>query len=81
LNWPSLIRNAVFLGLAAPFSTIAILIGLGAVSALLIFTRVLWVVILFSAWALTENVALQRLVRLFRERQEGGQQPENAESE
>jgi uncharacterized membrane protein YesL len=71
LGWGMLFRNALFLALASPFSTVAILIGLSAVSALLIFTRVLWVVILFSAWALTENVALQRLVRLFRERQEG----------
>lgn len=80
LSWPLLLRNAIFLGLAAPFSTIAILIGLGAVSALLIFTRVLWVIILFSAWAITENVALQRLVRMFRERQEGGP-PESVESD
>ncbi|HWE62062.1 MAG TPA: hypothetical protein VHB98_10150 [Chloroflexota bacterium] len=75
LGWALLIRNAIFLGLAAPFSTVAILVGLSAVTALLIFTRVLWAVILFSAWALTANVALQRLVRLFRERQEGTQDP------
>jgi uncharacterized membrane protein YesL len=71
LPWRLLLRNAIFLGLAAPLSTIAILIGLSAVSALLALTRVLWVFILFSAWALTENVALQRLVRIFHERQEG----------
>lgn len=71
LRWPLLLRNALFLSLAAPLSSIAILISLGAATLLLTYvTRVLWVFLLFSIWALTETVALQRLVRIFRERQE-----------
>jgi uncharacterized membrane protein YesL len=70
LAWRALLRNALFLALAAPFSTVAILLSLGVLSLLLTYvTRVLWTVALFNIWALTENVALQRLVRIFRDRQ------------
>lgn len=66
--WPQLFRNAFFLALAAPFSTVAMLAGLSALSALFIFTRVFWTLALFILWAITENVALGRLVRIFNER-------------
>lgn len=70
LTWGVLARNSVLLAMAAPFSTIAILLSLGLLSALLILIRIGVVLAIFSIWALTENVALIRLIRLFRARQE-----------
>lgn len=69
-SWAVLFRNSVLLALAAPFSTVAMLVALSAVSALLIAIRVGAVLLLFSVWALTENVSLVRLIRVFRARQE-----------
>jgi uncharacterized membrane protein YesL len=71
VGWGMLARNAVFLALAAPFSTIAIMLVLSALSAVLVVTRIGAVLALFTIWAVTENVALVRLVRLFAARQEG----------
>ena len=68
-TWPVLLRTSVLLALAAPFSTVGLLLGLGVVSVLLVAIRVGAVLLLFSVWALTENVALIRLIRLFRARQ------------
>ena len=69
LGWKLVARNALFLALAAPFSTVGLLLLLAVLTGLLIASSVLWLLFLFALWALTENVALQRLVRLFRERQ------------
>lgn len=68
LPWRTVLRNAVFLALAAPFSTLGLLLMLTAFSGVLIVSRVLWLLFLPFFWAVTENVALQRLVRIFRER-------------
>jgi uncharacterized membrane protein YesL len=70
LDWKLVGRNALFLALAAPFSTVGLLLLVVVLSGLLIASSVLWLLFLFPLWALTENVALQRLVRVFRERQE-----------
>jgi uncharacterized membrane protein YesL len=69
-TWPVLFRNSILLALAAPFSTVAALAALGVVSVLLVAIRVGAVLLLFSVWALTENVVLIRLIRIFRARQE-----------
>jgi len=79
LSWGLLVRNSALLALAAPFSTIAILVVLSALSAVLIAIRIGWLLLLFVAWAVTENVALQRLVRIFRERQQSSTTPEPTE--
>ena len=71
VRWGLLIRNSVFLALAAPFSAIAILLVLSALSGVLVVIRIGVVLAIFPIWALTENVALVRLVRIFRAQQEG----------
>lgn len=68
-SWSVLFRNSILLALAAPFSTVAMLAALGVVSVLLVAIRVGAVLLLFSVWALTENVVLIRLIRIFRARQ------------
>lgn len=68
LPWRTVLRNAVFLALAAPVSTIGLLLMLFALSGVLIASRVLWLLFLVFIWAITENVALQRLIRIFRAR-------------
>ena len=78
LAWRPLFRNSLFLALAAPFSTVALLLSLSLIGVLLAATKVLWAVGLFSIWALTENVALQRLIRNFRARQ--GDEPDQLEA-
>lgn len=70
LGWRVMLRNAFYISMASPFSTIGLLVALSALSAVLIASRVLWLLFAFAAWALVENVALQRLVRIFRERQQ-----------
>jgi hypothetical protein len=69
LEWKMLLRNAVFLALAAPFSTIAMLLLLTAASALLALTTVGGLAFLFCIWGVTQNVCMGRLIRLFRARQ------------
>lgn len=70
LGWKALFRNSLFLAMAAPLSTIGLLVGLTLTSALLIFTRVGVFIAFFAVWAVAENLAVQRLVRLFRQKQE-----------
>ncbi|MDB5059153.1 MAG: hypothetical protein JWO59_2625 [Chloroflexi bacterium] len=70
LSWRLLARNSFFLGLAAPASTLAMVVLLTLLSAVLVITKVGVLVFLFPVWAVTENVALMRLVRKFRARQE-----------
>jgi uncharacterized membrane protein YesL len=77
VGWGLLFRNAFFLALAAPFSTIAGLLVLTLLSVVLVVIRIGVVLLLFTMWALTQNVALIRLVRIFRARQEGeSEQPD-----
>jgi hypothetical protein len=56
--------------MAAPLSAVALLAGLTVVSALLILTRIGVFIAFFVIWALAENLALQRLVRIFHAKQE-----------
>ncbi|HXT35541.1 MAG TPA: hypothetical protein VN837_08190 [Chloroflexota bacterium] len=70
LSWKLLFRNTFFLAMAAPISAVALLAGLTVASALLILTRIGVFIAFFVIWALAENVALQRLVRIFQAKQE-----------
>ncbi len=70
LSWRLLLRNSLFLALAAPISTIALLVGLGVVGGLLILIRVGVFIAFFAIWAVAENLALQRLVRTFNRKKE-----------
>jgi len=70
LSWKLLFRNTFFLAMAAPLSTIGLLAGLTVASALLVLTRVGVFIALFVIWALAENLAVQRLVRIFQAKQE-----------
>ncbi|MGH2410081.1 MAG: YesL family protein [Chloroflexota bacterium] len=70
LSWKLLFRNTFFLAMAAPLSAVALLAGLTVASALLIFTRIGVFIAFFVIWALAENLALQRLVRIFQAKQE-----------
>ncbi|HEY8283251.1 MAG TPA: hypothetical protein VIJ28_02575 [Chloroflexota bacterium] len=70
LSWKLLFRNTFFLAMAAPLSAVALLAGLTVVSALLILTRIGVFIAFFVIWALAENLALQRLVRIFHAKQE-----------
>jgi uncharacterized membrane protein YesL len=70
MSWRLLARNSFFLALAAPVSTLLMVISLTLVSAILTVTRIGPFIFLFPLWAVTENVALARLVRIFRARQE-----------
>ncbi|HVC83452.1 MAG TPA: hypothetical protein VNL35_23425 [Chloroflexota bacterium] len=70
LSWKVLFRNTFFLAMAAPVSAVALLAGLTAASALLILTRIGVFIAFFVIWALAENLALQRLVRIFQAKQE-----------
>jgi uncharacterized membrane protein YesL len=70
LSWRLLLRNSLFLALAAPLSTIALLVGLGVVGGLLILIRVGVFIAFFAIWAVAENLALQRLVRIFNRKKE-----------
>jgi len=70
LSWRLLLRNAFFLALAAPVSTIALLAGLTLIGGLLILIRVGIVIAFFVVWAVAENLALQRLVRKFNRKKE-----------
>jgi uncharacterized membrane protein YesL len=70
LSWRLLLRNALFLALAAPISTIALLVGLGVVGGLLVLIRVGVFIAFFAIWAVAENLALQRLVRIFNRKKE-----------
>jgi uncharacterized membrane protein YesL len=72
MDWKLLARNSFFLALAAPASTLLMVVLLTAItSVLVVLTRgITAVVFLFSVWAVTENVSMMRLVRIFRARQE-----------
>jgi uncharacterized membrane protein YesL len=70
LSWRLLLRNSLFLALAAPLSTIALLVGLGVVGGLLALIRVGVFIAFFAIWAVAENLALQRLVRIFNRKKE-----------
>jgi uncharacterized membrane protein YesL len=70
MDWKLLARNAFFLALAAPLSSLIMVLLLTAVSVGLVITRIGAIVFLCSAWAVTENVSMMRLVRIFRARQE-----------
>ncbi|MGH2347185.1 MAG: hypothetical protein ACRDG4_18310, partial [Chloroflexota bacterium] len=70
VSWRMLVRNAFFLALAAPISTLGLLVGIGLVSGLLILIRIGVFIALFSVVAVAENLALTRLVRMFNRKQE-----------
>jgi uncharacterized membrane protein YesL len=70
LSWRMLLRNALFLALAAPLSTIALLLGLGIFGGLMVLIRIGAFIALFAVWAVAENLALQRLVRIFNRKNE-----------
>jgi uncharacterized membrane protein YesL len=78
MEWKLLGRNAFFLALAAPVSTLLMVLILTAVSLGLIVTRVGAIIFLCSIWAVAENVSMMRLVRIFRARQEANVE-QNAE--
>ncbi len=81
MDWRLLFRNTFFLALAAPLSTLAMLLALGVVSALLVLTRVGVLIALFAIWAVTENMALRRLIRIFQARQEQPSQDQDSPSQ
>jgi hypothetical protein len=65
MSWKLLFRNALFLALAAPLSSIGFLLVLTALSALLVITRAGAIILLFALWAVVETAALHRLVVIF----------------
>jgi len=81
LSWQHLVRNAVFLALSAPLGTAIMVVVLTLLSAVLIIVPILAAACLFSAWAVTENVALMRLVRIIRARQQDDSGEPDAEPE
>jgi uncharacterized membrane protein YesL len=81
LDWRVIARNSFFLALAAPVSTIVMLVLLILLSTILVLTRVGALVFLFPVWAVTENVAMMRLVRKFRSRQEAADPARNEASD
>jgi hypothetical protein len=70
MNWKLLLRNAVFLALAAPLSSIGFLLVLTVLSALLVVTRAGMFILLFALWAVVETAALHRLVDIFTSKRE-----------
>jgi uncharacterized membrane protein YesL len=69
MDWRLLTRNSFFLALAAPASTLIMVVLLTVVGAVLVVTKIGAFVFLCSIWAVTENVSMMRLVRIFRARQ------------
>jgi uncharacterized membrane protein YesL len=70
MGWRLLLRNACFLALAAPLSSLGFLLVLAALSGLLLITRAGVVIFLFALWAVVETAALHRLIGIFNARRE-----------
>jgi hypothetical protein len=70
MDWRLLLRNAFFLALAAPLSSLGFLLVLAALSGLLLITRAGLVIFLFALWAVVETAALHRLIGIFNARRE-----------